>query len=267
LRNQSPIAHPFHIHNTHFYILSVNGSAPSPQLQGKKDVVLVPAGNSVVRFIAEFRDFYSDSFPYMYHCHMLSHEDDGMMGQFLVRKTCAAALSGPVDQHAVPGDDVRFSVFMNDTTGVTYQWQINTVSGFQDLSEGGQYGGVQNDTLQILNVNAANNGQLYRCRVTHPCRSFISSSALLQVNSGPDPSAEVILIYPDPAYDMIRFNDNTLMQAPYRMVLFDAIGRQLAVYARTAGQRTLSVKHLLPGTYFIWLTGSGRKQTLRFIKQ
>jgi len=37
-----------------------------------------------VRFITQFTDFANDSVPYMAHCHMLVHEDDGMMLQFEV---------------------------------------------------------------------------------------------------------------------------------------------------------------------------------------
>jgi len=84
LTNQTPIAHPFHIHDVQFYILDINGTPPPPELSGLNDVVLVPAGMGNVRFIAEFLDFANDSVPYMYHCHMLTHEDEGMMGQFVV---------------------------------------------------------------------------------------------------------------------------------------------------------------------------------------
>jgi FtsP/CotA-like multicopper oxidase with cupredoxin domain len=84
LTNQTPIAHPFHIHDVQFFILDINGSPPPPELQGLNDVVLVPAGMGNVRFIAQFSDFADDSIPFMYHCHMLTHEDMGMMGQFLV---------------------------------------------------------------------------------------------------------------------------------------------------------------------------------------
>lgn len=84
LTNNSPIAHPFHIHDVQFYILDIDGIAPPLNQRGRKDVILVPAGGSVVRFIAKFEDFYNDTLPYMYHCHMLTHEDAGMMGQFIV---------------------------------------------------------------------------------------------------------------------------------------------------------------------------------------
>ncbi|MCE2711916.1 MAG: multicopper oxidase domain-containing protein [Cryomorphaceae bacterium] len=85
LQNNTPIAHPFHIHDVQFYILDINGVPPSPDLAGRKDVILVPGGMGTVRFITKFEDFSNDTLPYMYHCHMLTHEDDGMMGQFIVQ--------------------------------------------------------------------------------------------------------------------------------------------------------------------------------------
>lgn len=83
LTNQSGIAHPFHIHDVQFNILTRNGVAPQPNEQGRKDVVLVKP-QETVRFIAKFEDFSNDNVPYMYHCHLLTHEDGGMMGQFVV---------------------------------------------------------------------------------------------------------------------------------------------------------------------------------------
>jgi hypothetical protein len=39
---------------------------------------------STAKFITKFEDFADDNIPFMYHCHMLVHEDEGMMGQFTV---------------------------------------------------------------------------------------------------------------------------------------------------------------------------------------
>lgn len=83
ISNQTAIAHPFHIHGLQFFITNIGGSQPDRSRQGRKDVVLVPAMQSV-RLIMKFDDFSDPLIPYMFHCHMLSHEDDGMMGQFLV---------------------------------------------------------------------------------------------------------------------------------------------------------------------------------------
>lgn len=84
LTNMTAIAHPFHIHDVQFYILDVNSVAPPANMKGRKDVVLVPPMGSTVRFITRFDDHANSEVPYMYHCHMLSHEDDGMMGQYVV---------------------------------------------------------------------------------------------------------------------------------------------------------------------------------------
>jgi bilirubin oxidase len=81
--NETMVAHPFHIHDVHFFILDRNGVAPSAKESGPKDVVLVGPGDTV-RIIMKFEDFADTATPYMYHCHILMHEDDGMMGQFVV---------------------------------------------------------------------------------------------------------------------------------------------------------------------------------------
>ena len=83
ITNQSAIAHPFHIHDVQFYVLDRNGVAPAPTELGRKDVILIKPMETV-RFITKFTDFANDTVPYMFHCHMLAHEDDGMMLQFEV---------------------------------------------------------------------------------------------------------------------------------------------------------------------------------------
>ncbi len=90
LTNHSMIAHPFHIHDVQFYILSRNGAPVAQNERGRKDVVIVPPRGGTVTFITKFEDFADDEIPYMYHCHMLTHEDEGMMGQFLVVGTTTA---------------------------------------------------------------------------------------------------------------------------------------------------------------------------------
>lgn len=92
LVNKTMVAHPFHIHDVQFYILDINGDPPSAQESGRKDVVLVAPGDSL-RFITQFRDFADTIVPYMFHCHILMHEDDGMMGQFLVVPDSATGIN------------------------------------------------------------------------------------------------------------------------------------------------------------------------------
>ncbi|UZN50028.1 multicopper oxidase domain-containing protein [Cupriavidus cauae] len=75
------MAHPFHIHCVHFEVLSRNGSPPGVRDKGLCDTNMVE--NSVellVRFCHT-----AVTAPYMYDRHILEHEDNGRMGQFIVR--------------------------------------------------------------------------------------------------------------------------------------------------------------------------------------
>jgi len=86
IANSGNFSHPFHIHDVEFNLLSREGVAPLEVEQGWKDVVLVNA-KETVRFIARFSDFADATHPYMFHCHIALHEDEGMMGQFVVVDT------------------------------------------------------------------------------------------------------------------------------------------------------------------------------------
>ncbi len=81
--NQGHMAHPFHYHSTSFQIVSRDGESPPAHEAGWKDTVLVRHGETV-RLIARFNQAASDAHPFMFHCHILEHEDNGMMGQFTV---------------------------------------------------------------------------------------------------------------------------------------------------------------------------------------
>lgn len=83
LYDSAMVAHPFHIHDVQFFVLDRDGNTPPPEERGWKDVVLVQPMETV-RVIMKFTDFVDSTIPYMYHCHILMHEDDGMMGQFEV---------------------------------------------------------------------------------------------------------------------------------------------------------------------------------------
>jgi bilirubin oxidase len=76
-------AHSFHIHAVQFQILSRNGATPPPHEMGWKDTVIVER-DEIVRLIMRFPAHNDPLTPYMYHCHLLEHEDGGMMGQFLL---------------------------------------------------------------------------------------------------------------------------------------------------------------------------------------
>lgn len=81
--NTDSMYHSFHVHNTQFQILDINGEKPPKYEQGFKDTILVNPGDTV-RIIVQFKYYTDPHHPYMFHCHILEHEDMGMMGQFVV---------------------------------------------------------------------------------------------------------------------------------------------------------------------------------------
>ncbi|MDQ7056951.1 MAG: multicopper oxidase domain-containing protein [Ghiorsea sp.] len=84
IQNTSNMDHNFHIHGAFFQLLTRNGAAPSIFEAGLKDTVYLPA-NSRVEAIIKFTNYAANAAaPFMYHCHILEHEDAGMMGQLTV---------------------------------------------------------------------------------------------------------------------------------------------------------------------------------------
>jgi FtsP/CotA-like multicopper oxidase with cupredoxin domain len=83
IQNLSPMAHPFHAHAIQWQILD-RDSVPATGIDlGWKDTVLVQSGETV-NFIGRF-DPVVNKGDYMYHCHILEHEDAGMMGFFKIK--------------------------------------------------------------------------------------------------------------------------------------------------------------------------------------
>ncbi|WP_017800406.1 multicopper oxidase CueO [Winslowiella toletana] len=74
--------HPFHIHGAQFRILSENGKAPEAHRSGWKDMVRVEGWRSEV--LVRFNYVADAQNAYMAHCHLLEHEDTGMMLGFTV---------------------------------------------------------------------------------------------------------------------------------------------------------------------------------------
>lgn len=86
--------HPFHLHGCHAMIKTIGGATPSTEKQGWKDVFEVNRGDDVT-FLVQFNErAYAaasnagegagSDYMYMMHCHILGHEDNGMMGVFEV---------------------------------------------------------------------------------------------------------------------------------------------------------------------------------------
>jgi FtsP/CotA-like multicopper oxidase with cupredoxin domain len=132
IENNTGAAHPFHIHDIQFFILDRNGVPPAAHESGKKDTVLVDA-RETVRFITRFETHAETDVPYMYHCHILPHEDGGMMGQFIVVDLGSQLLD--------------FSV---ESTDLTLRWSGNLGAlKLQSATEIGSFNDVQSSPAVV----------------------------------------------------------------------------------------------------------------------
>jgi suppressor of ftsI len=74
IRNSSSTWHPFHIHINHYQVVAVNGQ-PVPVRYSEDTTGVPPFGEITMR--TRYLDFPGR---WVYHCHILLHEDNGMMG-------------------------------------------------------------------------------------------------------------------------------------------------------------------------------------------
>jgi FtsP/CotA-like multicopper oxidase with cupredoxin domain len=97
INNTTTVSHPFHIHKVQFQVMSVTDSnnvttVPNDTnnlryLRGFKDDVLIRSKSSY-KLLMSFEDSFDMMIDtmnsFMYHCHILPHEDNSMMHQFVV---------------------------------------------------------------------------------------------------------------------------------------------------------------------------------------
>lgn len=96
--NADQVPHNFHVHGLSFQVRSVGGEPPPPHLRGWKDTVyLYPH----VRYelVVPLPEHTDPDTPYMVHCHLIAHEDQAMMAQFVVVEPGGSPGRVPTHRH------------------------------------------------------------------------------------------------------------------------------------------------------------------------
>jgi hypothetical protein len=101
--------------------------------------------------------------------------------------TCTAVnfTTQPANTATCVNSNASFTIATSN--GTQYQWQVNTGSGFTNITNNSTYSGATTATLTITGATAAMSGYTYRCQVTvtAACGATPSNAATLTVNSGP----------------------------------------------------------------------------------
>lgn len=78
ISNSTQLEHSFHLHDVPYQLIEINGEKPTGVNLGWFDTFEVVGGGSI-KIAMKFTDFTDDTYMYMLHCHLLQHEDEGMM--------------------------------------------------------------------------------------------------------------------------------------------------------------------------------------------
>lgn len=94
--NLDRFPHNWHVHDVQFQVIDIDGDQPPPELMGWKDTIYIEPRRDY-RIAMRFEDYTDDDNPYMIHCHLLLHEDEGLMSQFVVSEDEPSRYSGSGD--------------------------------------------------------------------------------------------------------------------------------------------------------------------------
>jgi FtsP/CotA-like multicopper oxidase with cupredoxin domain len=154
IHNTTQVAHPFHIHKIQFRILEIDSLGTKIDLKSrgfngpKDDVLVLP--NWKLRFMGSFDDYPRAPVAtngYMYHCHILTHEDSiggGMMHQFAVADAASCVVG--VDEVVQTPEEIQ--LYPNPTTGELYLRTAAATAGTLRILD------IQGRTLQSLRLPA-----------------------------------------------------------------------------------------------------------------
>jgi len=169
-----------------------------------------------------------------------------------VLNVCDGFATQPSSMNAVVAQNASF-VISSLVNNPIYQWQSDLGLGWQNLSNAGQYSGVNNDTLVVTNLSAANNNQLFRCILMSGTCSDTSAAATLsvsQTNGLNTLQNEIISIYPNPATNQINIVSNAA-HYPLSYKVYNELGQALLIGDLKTTTTSIDISSLAPGNYML----------------
>ena len=173
----------------------------------------------------------------------------------------------PMDLNIVQSSNAEFNV-VTTKTGLTFQWQTDMGTGFQTITNAGQYSGTQTATLTVSSVTTTNDNQKFRCIVSDGDCIDTSEIATLTIGKADVPERSLtkdFTVYPNPTKDVVFISTKASFTGTSYTV-YSSSGALIRNGSITSEITTLDIQDLQEGIYFIQL-GDNIQQSFKFIKQ
>jgi hypothetical protein len=187
----------------------------------------------------------------LFRCVLTSGNCSDTSSQALLN-VCDGFATQPSSLNAVVAQNASF-IISSLANNPSYQWQSDLGLGWQNLSNAGQYSGVNNDTLVVTNLSSTNNNQLFRCILMSGTCSDTSATATLsvsQTNGLNTLQNEIISIYPNPATNQITILSNAA-RYPLSYKVYNELGQALLIGDLKASTTSIDISSLAPGNYML----------------
>jgi hypothetical protein len=122
-------------------------------------------------------------------CQVLSPSANLLGSATVTVRSLPAITTSPVNKTICEYGMAAFNVVATGTD-ITYQWYVNTGSGFNPVVDGGVYFGATNPTLSLFGATRTMSGYVYHVVVTGCSSSVNSADATLTVNTAPEFTAQ-----------------------------------------------------------------------------
>jgi hypothetical protein len=161
-------------------------------------------------------------------------------------------MTQPINKSATVGGTAHFSVSAA-LPNTTYKWQTDLGLGFQNLSNAGQFKGVNKDTLQISNLTAVNDNQAFRCILSSGVCNDTSEVVTLTVKASgnsKDFKNQNITIFPNPSNGLIDIKITPALWNNFFKII-DQQGRVVTNGKLSESNTPISIEHLANGVYIL----------------
>ena len=171
---------------------------------------------------------------------------------------CDGIVLNPTNLTASINNNAIFKVSHSDPSA-TYQWKSDFGSGFQNITNAGQYSGVNTSTLQVSNISMINNNQFFYCKVLSRCNSAQNSDTIVlkivdSTNSISENYINETILYPNPVKNEFKLQSSKL-EIGYTYFIFNALGKEIKSGIVMSSDDYIKCEDFDNGIYFIKVKG------------